>query len=155
MFIDALAATVIALSTLGASHDDRDMTPLAPPPMSQLVSTELGLDVPVVGDYTDCSGHAAVSHDGAMIDTCLVAPDGYFIGHNPGPFTPLMQAEVGSRLTYYDGTGLPHDYRVVSIRAWMARWGQPPLASADVTAQFQTCITLDGTWDRIVDVAPA
>jgi hypothetical protein len=152
VLIEAIAAVMI-LSPLASPRDEREMVALPPPPVSQVVSSDLGLDVPVVDTYTDCFGRTEVSHAGAELDACL--PGTYFIGHNPGPFTPLMNAEVGTRMTFFDATGLPHDYRVVSVRSWMASWGPPPFTESDVTAQFQTCLTLDGTWDRILDVAPA
>ena len=154
VLIEALVAGLF-LSPLASPHDERELVALPPPPVSRVVSSDLGLDVPVIDTYTDCSRGTEVTHAGAEIDACLPGHDAYFIGHNPGPFTPLMDAQVGTRITYYDANGLPHDYRVVSVRAWMARWGAPPFTESGVTAQFQTCITLDGTWDRILDVATA
>jgi hypothetical protein len=95
-----------------------------------------------------------VTHAGAAIDTCLGGRL-YFIGHNPGPFTPLRSLGVGSEIVYYDGTGMPHGWRIVATRTWSRWWGSPPLASPDVVAQFQTCITLDANWDEILDAVPA
>lgn len=154
MLIETLTAAAILLSPFTGPRDERDLTPLPAPPANRIVAPELGLDVAFVGDYTDCSRATEVSHAGAQRDGCLPGHEHYFIGHNPGPFTPLMNAQPGTRITYYDAGGLPHDYRIVSVREWNASWGAPPYTEADVVAQFQTCITLDGTWDRILDATP-
>jgi len=125
---------------------------LPAPPRDRLVSGDLALDVSV-GLYSDCRGGQELTHDGAAIDTCLTGRE-YFIGHNPGPFTPLLNAVAGTRFTYYDSTGLPHPYRVVSARTWNRWSGSPPFTQSDVVAQFQTCLTLDANWDRILDAIP-
>jgi hypothetical protein len=149
----ATYAPAPAVRLLGDSAELDALLGQPPPvPRDRLRTADGSLDVPV-GVYTDCSGMAPVSYDGAAIDTCL---DGrlYFIGHNPGPFTPLRSLGVGSEIVYYDGMGMPHGWRIVATRTW-SRWsGSPPLASADVVAQFQTCITLDADWDEILDAVP-
>lgn len=155
MLIETVTAAMLMVSPLAGPRDQHDTAPLPPPPVDRVVAPEVGLDVPFVGDYTDCSRYTDVSHAGAQRDACLAGHDTYFIGHNPGPFTPLMNAQVGTTITYYDPTGLPHSYRVVAIRSWAAAWGAPPFTEPDVAAQFQTCLTLDGTWDRILDAVPA
>ena len=131
---------------------DAQLRQPAPAPRDRLRTPDGALDVPV-GVYSDCSGLTEVSHQGAAIDTCMPGRL-YFIGHNPGPFTPLRDLGVGSKLVYYDGAGMPHGWRIVATRAW-SRWsGAPPLASSSVVAQFQTCITLDANWDEILDATP-
>jgi hypothetical protein len=123
-----------------------------PPPRNRLRSDDGALDVSV-GVYNDCTGMAEVTHEGAAIDTCLGGRL-YFIGHNPGPFTPLRGFGTGSEITYYDDSGLAHTWRIVETRTW-SRWaGSPPLATSGVVAQFQTCITADGNWDEILDAVP-
>jgi hypothetical protein len=77
------------------------------------------------------------------------------VGHNPGVFTPLMHMGVGAIITYYDGAGSAHTWRVVSVRNWNRSDGAPPATEGDVVAQFQTCVTWDGSVDRILDVASA
>ena len=123
-----------------------------PAPRDRLRTPGGALDVPV-GVYGDCSGMTELTHAAAAIDTCLGGRL-YFIGHNPGPFTPLRDVGVGSEIVYYDGAGLPHGWRIVATRTWSRWWGSPPLASPDVVAQFQTCITLDANWDEILDAVP-
>jgi hypothetical protein len=90
----------------------------------------------------------------ADIDTCVTDVT-YFLGHNPGVFTPLMSETVGSVLTWYDGAGNAHVYRVVSVRTWYRDNGVPPKTSPSVVAQFQTCQVSDGSVDRILDAVPA
>ncbi len=151
----AIAAPATAVTTAAPAADEKTMNPdppappppPPPPPHDRLVGA--GLDIPV-GWYSDCRGGTELTHSAAAIDTCLPGRN-YFIGHNPGPFSPLATAEVGSLLTYYDGGGGAHQYRVVAARRWYRFDGPPPLAQPDVRAQFQTCLTLDATWDRILD----
>jgi hypothetical protein len=132
---------------------DAQLTQPQPGPKNRLRIADGSLDLPV-GVYTDCSGMAPVSYEGAAIDSCLGGRL-YFIGHNPGPFAPLRDLGVGSTIVYYDGSGMPHGLRIVATRTWSRWWGSPPLASGDVVAQFQTCITLDANWDEILDAVPA
>lgn len=155
--VDASARPAAYTFTTGELLTDDSVEPAppaeAPPgPPDRLRTPGGSLDLPV-GAYSDCSGRAEVPREGAAIDTCL---DGrlYFIGHNPGPFAGLLAMGVGSQITYYDGHGIAHAWRIVQTRTW-SRWaGSPPLASADVVAQFQTCITLDGNWVEILDAVP-
>jgi hypothetical protein len=108
-----------------------------------------------VGVYTDCSGHTPLTRAESAIDTCISGPR-YFVGHNVGVFTPLMHMGVGAIITYYDGTGAAHVWRVASVRAgWRSADGVPPPTQADVVAQFQTCVVPDGSVDRILDVVAA
>jgi len=103
-----------------------------------------------VGRYTDCTGHAALTHSAAAIDTCVTGLR-YFIGHNPGVFSGLMSASLGTLIGYYDGSGRLHRYEVVADRTWLRSAGVPPPAVAGEAAQFQTCVTADGSVDRILD----
>jgi hypothetical protein len=108
-----------------------------------------------VGVYTDCSGRTPLTHAAAAIDTCIAGPT-YFVGHNAGVFTPLLHLDVGAIITYYDGEGISHVWRIVSVRAhWHAANGPPPPTQPDVVAQFQTCASADGSVDRILDALPA
>jgi hypothetical protein len=124
-----------------------------PPPRSRLVSDDGRLDTGV-GVYSDCSGATAVSHAYAQIDTC-VGGRTYFVGHNPGVFTPLLSETVGSVITWWDGGGTAHRLRVVARRDWMRADGVPPMVSGAVVAQLQTCLVTDGSEDLILDVVPA
>jgi sortase (surface protein transpeptidase) len=104
-----------------------------------------------VGTYADCSGRTALQTGEAAIDLCISGRT-YFLGHNAGVFTPLMHMHAGDHLTYADGHGDHHRYRIVSTRDWTAANGTAPVTQVDVSAQFQTCIRPDGSLDRIVDV---
>lgn len=123
---------------------------VAPNPSSRLRVEGGDLDLPV-GVYGDCTRASEVGHDGAFIDACIPRPLAYFIGHNPGPFTPMADVPVGSVVDYYDAGGGEHRLQVVSAREWNRFWGPPPLTQPNVVAQFQTCLTLDAVWDRILD----
>ena len=103
-----------------------------------------------VGVYDDCTGQAALTHAAAAIDTCVTGVK-YFIGHNPGVFTGLMTVGVGGTIGYYDGSGRLHRYRVVAERTWPRTGGVPPTVNGAEAAQFQTCVTADGSVDRILD----
>ena len=131
----------------------------APPPapvrlFNHLTSGDGTLNT-AVGVYTDCSGRTELTHTEAAIDTCIPGPT-YFVGHNVGVFTPLMHMGVGSIITYYDGNGAAHVWRVASVRGdWRSAGGVPAATEADVVAQFQTCVVADGSVDRILDVVDA
>jgi hypothetical protein len=127
--------------------------PPPPAPRSRLVSADGRLDTGV-GVYSDCSGATALSHAYAAIDTC-VGGRTYFVGHNPGVFTPLMSETVGSVITWWDGGGTAHRLRVVARRDWMRADGAPPVVSGAVVAQFQTCVVADGSEDLILDAVAA
>ncbi len=105
-----------------------------------------------VGYYGDCSGRTELSHAIAAIETCIGGRT-YFVGHNPGVFTPLLHMGVGSIITWYDGNGTAHVLRVIGVRTWHRFAGVPPLLGG-ATAEFQTCISADGTVDRLMDAAP-
>lgn len=129
--------------------------PRVPPPgvssAPNRLTLELGrLDVSV-GGYADCTRTSAVGYAGAYVDACIPRPLAYFIGHNPGPFAPLADVATGQVINYVDGQGALHRLLLVSSRVWNRFWGPPPLARGDVVAQFQTCISADAVWDRILD----
>jgi hypothetical protein len=124
-----------------------------PPPRSHLHSDDGRLDT-AVGVYSDCSGNTALTHVEAAVDTC-VGGRTYFVGHNPGVFTPLLSESVGALITWWDGGGTAHRLRVVAVRNWLRADGVPPKVSPDVVAQFQTCLVTDGSRDVIVDAVAA
>jgi hypothetical protein len=141
--VSAVSGTVSALADPNAPHD-------------LLLSADGSLDTGVT-TYGDCSGATELTHSEAAIDTC-VSGRTYFVGHNAGVFTPLLDLGVGDVITYYDHTGAAHRLRVVEVRDnWLRAGGVPPLANGDVVAQFQTCETAypDGSHDRILDAVPA
>jgi hypothetical protein len=103
-----------------------------------------------VGTYADCTGRSLLTHSAAAVDTCITGVR-YFIGHNPGVFTGLMNAGVGTLIGYYDATGRLHHYEVIAARTWQRADGVPAPVRDGVVAQFQTCVTADGSVDRILD----
>lgn len=131
----------------------RTPAPAPAPPHNLLRSADGRLDT-AVGVYSDCSGATALTHSAAAVDTC-VTQDTYFVGHNPGVFTPLLSESVGSQVTWWDGSGQAHVWRIVAVRSWLRADGVPPPVSGAVVAQFQTCEVADGTKDWIYDVVPA
>jgi hypothetical protein len=107
-----------------------------------------GLNTAVVY-YSDCSGATPLTRTAAAIDTCATGRT-YFVGHNPGVFTPLFSLGVGSVITWFDGAGTAHHLRVVAVETWVHTSGLPALVGG-ASVQFQTCITSDGSIDRILD----
>jgi len=118
----------------------------------RLISAGGGLDTGV-GYYGDCSGRTPLTHGSAAIDGCIGGRL-FFVGHNPGVFGPLMNMGVGSMITWWDDNGNAHPLRIVAVREWVHR-GMPPFPVNGGTVQFQTCITADGSLDRLLDAAPA
>ncbi|HEX3606167.1 MAG TPA: hypothetical protein VH134_09610 [Candidatus Dormibacteraeota bacterium] len=142
--VSAAASTLPILATLPSG------------PANTLISGDGSLDT-TVATYSDCSGATELTHSSAAIDTC-VSGRTYFVGHNSGVFTPLLDLGVGDIITYYDGTGVAHRLRIVEARDnWLRDNGVPPLANGNVVAQFQTCETAypDGSHDRILDAVAA
>ena len=103
------------------------------------------------------TGQAALTHTSVAIDTC-VPRDTYFVGHNPGLFTPLVSDQPGAVLTYYDGSGTAHRY-VIQGSVDVVLADGAPTPPAGTVAQFQTCIcppaepdcpnTATGGWMRV------
>ncbi len=119
-----------------------------------LISADGTLSTPV-GIYSDCTGRSPLARMEAAIDTCYPAPT-YFLGHNLGVFSPLMHMGTGSLITYYDGDGQAHLWRVVFIHdGWPIGPGRPAPTGPDVVAQFQTCASGDGSIVRVLDLVNA
>ena len=123
-------------------------------PVTDEIASDDGTLRAAVGVYRDCAGLAPIPSSEAALWPCVPGLL-YFVGHNPGVFTPLMHLGVGAGLTYFDSTGARHRFRIVRIEDWRRTDGFPPPASAAVVAQLQTCVTPDATVDRIVDVVAA
>jgi hypothetical protein len=141
--VSAAGGTVSALANSSGPHN-------------LLLSGDGSLDTTVT-TYSDCSGATELTHSAAAVDTC-VSGRTYFVGHNAGVFTPLLDLGVRDIITYYDNDGAAHRLRIVAVRDnWLRADGVPPLANSDVVAQFQTCETAypDGSHDRILDAVPA
>lgn len=127
--------------------------PPPPPPITDLLTSEDGTLRTHVGRYSDCSGHRPLPRHEAEIDTCMAGPV-YFLGHNPGVFTPLMHMDVGSILVWNTHRGSVKRLRVVAVRDMTATAPRTPTDGA-VIAQFQTCVDLSGAVDRIFDAVAA
>jgi hypothetical protein len=126
---------------------------LPPGPHDRLVSADGTLNVKV-GLYTDCTGKSPIDRHQADIDSCFVDRT-YFVGHSPGVFSPLLRMGVGSLITWYDGDGASRSLRIVSKRDLPRKTQALSLSQPEVVAQFQTCLTADGSLDRILDAVPA
>lgn len=103
-----------------------------------------------VGSYTDCSGRSILQTGEAAVDPCIPGR-AYFLGHNPGVFTPLLSTRVGDHITWTEMSGRTHQLRIIAVRRWVAADGVPPVVQSGVAAQFQTCLTPDGSLDLVLD----
>jgi hypothetical protein len=65
-------------------------------PRNRLESDDGSLSASV-GIYSDCFGTTPLRHAIAAVDTCVPGRT-YFIGHNPGVFTPLLQLIMGPEI---------------------------------------------------------
>jgi len=71
------------------------------------------------------------------------------------PNRPIAEALLEPlRIANVVPPGRAHPLRVVAVRQEARSAGPPPPAQAGVVAQFQTCVTLDGSVDRILDAVP-
>lgn len=139
-------ATGIPLVTQGD-----DITPETGPPADptrNVLSGPGGLYTGVT-NYTDCSGHTRLTNASAALDVCVRGRT-YFVGHNPGVFSPLLHYAPGDVITFLNGAGQTDHFTVVTVRDWAYVNGVPPL-SAGARAQFQTCINPSGSLDRVLD----
>jgi hypothetical protein len=133
----------------------RPVPPPPPPaPPRNLLRSADGRLVTGVGIYSDCSGSTPLTRSESAIDSC-VSGRTYFVGHNPGVFTPLLSESAGSIITWWDAAGTAHVLRIVAVRSWTSADGVPPPVSGAVVAQFQTCQNYDGSKDWIYDAVPA
>ena len=123
------------------------------PPRNRLASADGSMDTGV-GVYADCHGATPLPRYEAAIDTC-VSGRIYFVGHNPGVFSPLFNQGVGALIAYWDGAGVRHELRIIARRDWARDQdgGLAPPVSGDVVAQFQTCIST--TEELILDAVAA
>lgn len=133
--------------------------PTPPPPApsrfwNRLISDGGSLDVSV-GIYSDCSGRTVLTRSQAQDDICELVP--FCMGHNSGVFTPLLHMGVGAVITWWDGGGSPHRYRVFLVREWYRSVTptKPYLPAPGSVAQFQFCVSADGSESRLFDAAPA
>jgi hypothetical protein len=122
-------------------------------PRDWLTSADKTLST-AVGVYSDCSGAAPVPQNMAAIDTCVKGRI-YFVGHNAGVFTPLMHMAAGALITWYDGRGVAHVFRVVEVHDTAGAQPMTAPSQKSIVAQFQTCETPNGSVDRILDAASA
>lgn len=126
--------------------------PSAPPGRRDWLETDGGEVRTPVGVYRDCHGDQQLTHAMAAIDVCITDRT-YFVGHNPGVFTPLLLLDVGSILVWFDHAGGAHRLRVVAVRVWRGS-DFPPVVARGIVAQFQTCIDVGGSFRRILDAVP-
>jgi len=126
------------------------VAPTPPAYRNRLISADGSVNASV-GVYSDCSGNTPLVRYQAAIDTCIGGVT-YFVGHNPGVFTGLLNESVGSMITYWDGNGSAHTLQIIARRQWVAANGLVrPVGGARY--EFQTCLTPSGSVDWIFDAA--
>ncbi len=136
-----------------ATHSNTSPIQPGPPVVrNRLVSSDGALDV-ALGVYNDCEGATPLPAT-AVINVCVHGRT-YFMGHNPGVFTPLMSLRAGSVLTWYDGTGQTHRFRVTAVHDDNGFKGVRPWAAPGIAAQFRTCLRPDGSVVRVLDAVSA
>jgi hypothetical protein len=71
---------------------------LPSPPVLQ--NARVGLDVPVAGSYSDCSGGQAVPAGWAAWSWSCAGPNNlYLLGHSPGPFSSILALQPGDAIS--------------------------------------------------------
>jgi hypothetical protein len=89
--------------------------------------------ISVVGTYGDCTGRASVGWDGAYYDVCMGSP--YWIGH-AAILGAILSAD---RITYWDGAGAAHRWRVIGRRV-LDSGSRYPGRLPGAVAELQTCV---------------
>jgi hypothetical protein len=110
-------------------------------PRNRLIGPGLNVGVSI---YRDCTGRAKFVRSTVAIDTCMTW-DIYFIGHSfGGPFTSLTHARNGETFNWFDSYGVAHRYTIKGHQYTYA-FGPPDSPPPGTTAQFQTCLTPNGS----------
>jgi hypothetical protein len=107
-------------------------------PVAHRSSFEVGSSgIGIAGTYADCRGRTPVGWAGAYYEPCMGLP--YWIGHN-AILGAILRAD---RITYWDGAGIPHRWRVIGRR--VLRSGSTyPGRLAGAVAELQTCVEPTG-----------
>lgn len=100
-----------------ASSDELEIQEAMPPYKEQLYDTGI-LDInDTYVEYVDSFLASEAPEEGAALWAGSDAVDdgflGYFIGHNPGDFTPVLSLTIGDPITVYDRFGDERTYHVV------------------------------------------
>lgn len=139
----AVSATPGVVGTTSRSRPSKPH-PTSPPtsgPRNRLIG--LGIDVGV-SIYSDCTGRAELTRGTVAIDTCMTW-DVYFVGHSyGGPFAGLTYARNGEILTWYNAVGVARHYAIKGHQ-FTYGYGPPDMPPPGTTAQFQTCLTPNGS----------
>lgn len=125
-------------------------TPTAAPPPPRLRVVGPGVNVAIVGSYTDCTGKGLVGWGGAYFDACFTNT---FIMAHPTFFGPMNGWAVGTAVTYYDAAGGAHQLHIISTAVYPPHALLPTAGIGAVT--FQVC--LENTVDspiRVLGAAP-
>src|SRR5438445_509245 len=78
-------------------------------------------------------------------DWCAASPVVYLVGHNYGPFTPLLGAHVGDLVRYWDASGVPTTYHITGITRVPSSALPPYMTDASHPhLVMQTCAVPDG-----------
>lgn len=161
--------------------DGRTATPAPPPlqappqqaPVSQVVAEHSvvesrsekprrdWLEVPSVRlslgvtTYDDCQGSEPLTRVTAARNSCAPPTVPFLMGHNPGVFSPLVGARVGDGVSYWDGSGSEHDFRLTSIdRVPQNQVWEHSGAPAKPHLVMITCAVADGSVDWVFQGEP-
>ena len=108
-------------------------------PVPHRGSFEVGSSgIVIAGTYRDCSGRTPVGWAGAYSEPCMGMP--YWIGHN-AILGAILRAD---RVTYWDGAGVPHHWRVIGRRVLRSGSVYPGRLPGAI-AELQTCVEATGT----------
>lgn len=109
-----------------------------------------GVNVAVVGTYSDCTGKALVGSGGAYYDNCWPAP--WILAHPPF-FGAMNSWAIGTPITWWDGSGSPHTYHIIDSTVY------PPGSTSDTvrvdgTLHLQVCTSnVKGSTIRVLNAA--
>jgi hypothetical protein len=107
-----------------------------------------GVNAPIAGSYTDCSGKAPVGWAGAYYDTCQPGP--WIMAHPPF-FGAMNSWGIGTAVTVYDGSGNGTTYHIINSRVFNPGAGG---FSVSGSAHFQVCTAnIPNSTVRVLDAA--
>jgi sortase (surface protein transpeptidase) len=73
------------------------------------------------------------------------------MGHNPGPFTPIVQLRVGDAVEYWNVQGQPQIFHVISKKVFSFSQAFQYINAGGSRLYLYTCYVPDGSSDWVIE----